>query len=252
MKRITFLILIIVFLAGCTNRNTSYYGDLIDEIEAYQVYAELPKNIDEIQEKKSNFDVNNYFEFCKHIKPIKGYKADYIYYKDFLTGYPVIYTYNENNKPEIDYNKIYSIKEGELITKEMPIFFLENRLLDYVEMDGSKQGYLEYAVLDKIGEQFLLYWHACYNEHVIVESKNQLNSILKRVKNVDDEFKEKATKLQIKPVYKYDDNVLKLSILCFSDWTGFFNEIYYFDKQNKQFIRKETELLIKYDCGVIY
>ena len=48
----------------------------------------------------------------------------------------------------------------------------ETGYLDYVQTDGSEEGFFQLALLTLMGDQFYLWWHANYNDQQIMASPN--------------------------------------------------------------------------------
>lgn len=112
--------------------------------------------LDELPEK---FNVESYFEHLNRLRMASGYSLDYAYYFETGRGFPLLYARPEKSVRLIDQYD-FEDKFGELRKPEVAI----NAYMEHIRTDGSREGFIQLAVLRLVGEQFYLYWHAHYKD----------------------------------------------------------------------------------------
>lgn len=257
---------------------------------------------------KGDFNASQYFDVFKHLSMEKGYTLEYVYYFQSLGGEPVLYARNANIPPYKTYHeyqknaeplttvvierkinpkmqnamKAMVKKDKKRLKKagwtDEELDFLGNvseikirwpNYLKHVKTDGTKQSYLEFIALFLLGEQFYLFWHACYNDKVIACCKQQAVDIMKKAgmdlkdDSVNGEIPiislfgkvtpKAIAKLDVTPRVSIKEKEVTISLVTFSNWGGFTRETYTLTKAAPhKLINLKTKKLIDYHCGVSF
>src|SRR5688500_7420774 len=164
MKRPTVFLLLAVFASSLTcqfwiptgtGTVISECAQIVSAVASLQ-NGQIPSSLFETGKKqRDDFDVNQYFDVLTHISMQEGYTLDYVYQIDSLGGYLLLYARPVDQPP---YASILAIPEG----TQLPDF----RVL--LEVEDLERGYFERVVLDIMANQFYLFWHANYNDTLIL------------------------------------------------------------------------------------
>jgi len=135
-----------------------------------------------------------------------------------------------------------------------------------VDVDGTPESLIQYAILYLIGDQFFLFDHANYDDEIIVFTKSKLTEVVESsisfqkeyqrpdyvIKNAE-EVREKALKLDVSPIFEEEEERTSVKVITFSKWKGFQQHTFVFSKTRKYcFDCKKVETLIPYDCGIAF
>jgi len=109
------------------------------------------------------FNVESYFRHFNRLKMDDGYSLEYAYYIDNGRGFPLLYARSHKSPRLLDQ---YDFEErfGEIRERKKVV----NAYLEHIRTDGSREGFIQLAALLIIGDQFHLYWHAHYNDTMIL------------------------------------------------------------------------------------
>jgi hypothetical protein len=256
-KQTIFLLLaVFVFLLACQSlspvpaRNgtvVSGCGDIVTAVE--DVWPdEFPDYLAKTGKKQGGeFDVNEYFDVLTHISMREGYVLDYVYRTDELGGLPVLYARPVDQTP-------YILMEDVPSDTKFPDF------RKYLEIEDVEQGYFEYVVMNIMGGQFYLSWHANYNDRQIVCNRQDVNDIISKVNesdfgsrlNFSQQTKARAIK-NIEPAVNLTEGVATVEIVTFTKWGGFYRLTYTISREFPHtIIDVKEEELVPYDCGVMF
>ncbi len=220
---------------------------------------------------ESDFDVNDYLSVLDHLTIQDGYVLDYVYYYSFMGGEPALYARPIDAEPFPNYEAYQSAQEKS-----------PSEYLDYIVIDDTPEGYIQFAALWVMGEQFYLWWHANYNDTQILCDAESLEALLTSPNEfgdaIPDEVKREAYKLELEPVVDYlypgglakgnstnqatDINVslplrqiaggkaARVQLILFTKWGGFLRGTFTIGRDVPRTLTVESETLIPYDCGV--
>jgi hypothetical protein len=210
--------------------------------------GEIPDHLLETGIKRGDeFDVNEYFNALPHLSMHEGYILDYVYQTDSLGAFPRLYARPVDQAP---YASMADIPEN----TELPDFH------EYLDVEGTEQGYFEYVVMDIMAGQFYLSWHANYNDTEIVCNRDAVNDIISRVNAGDfgndlslgQQAKARGIK-NLEPAVNLTAGVAKVEIVTFTKWGGFYRVTYTISREfPHKIIDVQTEELVPYDCGVMF
>jgi hypothetical protein len=189
------------------------------------------------------FNVNDYFSILDHLQIESGYTLDYIYHNLGGSGHPFIYARKVNQTP---YKAFTEIVKGS-----------ENDWLNHVQVDGTKQGFFQFAILRKLGPQFYLYWHSGYDDHTIVCDREGLENVLSRQTfqniSIPQDVQGKARKLDLTPNVNFESGKVIVKIVYFTNWGGFIEETSTISRSfPHQILDTKTQTLVVYNCGVVF
>jgi hypothetical protein len=227
---------------------------------------ELPERFERVSAIKTSddFDVNRYFDVMPDLSMEPEYVLDYVYLCNAAMGYPVLYARRRDTPPYLTYVE-YSIAEGN--NAHRPTY------LDHIRINGSLNGFFQYVVLERLGDQFYLYWHALYNKDIrIVCSHDTLETIWKELSDVfgldDDHYNSqfvsyhrpritnmlaKAQSLHFDPVIELRGENVLVQMVTFGKWRGFERESFLISKDfPHRILERTSETLVKYNCGIMF
>jgi hypothetical protein len=194
-----------------------------------------------------DFDVNTYFTVLDHLAVEDGYFLDYVYQYDFLGGFPVLYTLPDGQPP------------FETFADYMAFFrtFQRASYLDRIVIDDTPEGYLQMAVLDVMGAQFYLHWHAGYNDFQVVCDDHMLNALLGAETGfgspIPDDVQQQARLLDLTPTIRLDDDTAHVEFTGFTKWGGFYRVTVVIDRSYpREVYDGSAENMVEYDCGVMF
>lgn len=210
--------------------------------------TDIPENLtSEIPTRMSgDFDVNTYFDVLDHLAVQDGYIFDYVYMSDSLGGLPILYTLPEDHGPVATLAEFDQLVEG-----EYPDY------LAHIVADGTPESYLQLAVLDLIGAQFYLYWHANYNDAQVICDQAMLDALLEASdwfgQTLTEEVKAEARALDPVPTVTIAEDEAQVRLLMFTKWGGFYALTFTISHDaNRTEVAREGENLVHYDCGIMF
>jgi len=207
--------------------------------EELDIGAAFLENLEAVGQK---FDVNEYFTVLTHLAPEDGYVLDYVYFGPGGDGFPRVYARREGESAFANYAEYEKAN-------------LEN-YLSHVRVDGTAEGYFELAVLSIMGGQFYLAWHAAYADKEVVSSRERVEAIIDQMNEaytpLTEEQVEAFLKLDVTPRVKFKGEEVRLRILVFTKWGGFFERVYTIDRDFPHQMVDEDVELVPYTCGVMF
>jgi hypothetical protein len=235
-------------LASTPSHPTAWQGT-VDALAALQSAQEVPDHFltaDPVRTGEE-FDVNEYFSILSHLSMEPRYVLDYVYCYEFMGGFPVLYARPENQSRYATYSEFIDA-EGDSAYYDF---------LNHVRVDGSEEGFFQFALLHVIGDQFYLIWHANYNDWRVVCDHEALEDIL----TIPDDFgqpfteeqKEAALAIDLSPVVEIGGDTVHVRIVMFTKWGGFIQLSYAINRDFPHAIQSiDSDVLVEYDCGVMF
>ncbi|MBN2148960.1 MAG: hypothetical protein JW726_16365 [Anaerolineales bacterium] len=220
--------------------------DTVDAMAALTSGLQIPDNLlsETPQKVGGEFDPNQYFTVLKHLSMEPGYTLDYIYIYDFMGGFPVLYARPTDQPSYQNAEEFYASPHSD-------------PYLDHVQADGTPEGYFELALLDIMGSQFYLHWHANYNDTRIVSDSDALEAILSGSGDfgnpIPADARAQALRLDLQPVIEIGTDTVTVKIITFSNWGGFYRATFTINRNFPHTIRDvQWEELVPYDCGIMF
>lgn len=218
---------------------------------------------------------NDLFDILQHLHIQDSFNIDFLRY-----GAPRFYCYQEesfSNYEEYEHNlKFNNISDN------------DNPYLNNILIEDSEEGYFEFVILEKIGEQFLLFGHANYNDVIIIADSTEIDYIeysinilaqnrrthesgytyldttninhrtlndgrffpSSRKISLNDNDKEELYNLSV-PSIRFYSSYVAVEFLSFTKWGGFMKEVYYIKRSfPHKIMRKVEQQIVEYNIGV--
>jgi predicted small lipoprotein YifL len=215
-----------------------------------------------------DFDPNDYFKVLTHLKIAPGYTLDYVFFGDSIGGKPLIYARKFDSKPFENY-KAFVRSYGEPPIDEYSFLPLKyaSAYVEKIQPDQSPESYFQFLALALLGDQFYLSWHALYNDQKILCDASDLETIDQDLKmfmprsseediseiGLPQEVIDQVAKINLQPLVLVNEKTVTIRFVSFTKWGGFIENIFVMDKKNlKNPIDTQSNVLIEYDCGVMF
>lgn len=253
MKKIVLLVATAAFFALLTCRLSSTPTSEIDcagTLEAlHRVQGDLtfPENFQTENPAKQGgeFDANTYFQALTHLSMQPGYALDYVYHFDGMGGYPLLYSRPVEQTPFLTEADYAASRDSA-------------NYLDYVQIDDTEDGYFQYVVLNILGPQFYLFWHANYNDYRIVCDTAAVRSIASILGDFGRPMS-LLSRLQalllrdVAPTVSTGEQTVEVQVVVFTKWGGFLRWTFSIDRNfPHKILDVKEETLVPYDCGVMF
>jgi len=198
--------------------------------------------LDSLEAAGERFDVNEYFMVLTHLAPEAGYVLDYVYFAPGGFGAPYMYARSEGEPTFSNYSAYQNAG-------------VEN-FLSHIQVDDTAEGYYELVLLSIMGEQFYLSWHAAYDDWEVVSSRERLDAIIELMNEehnpLTEEQVEAALQLDVTPSVKFEGDKVRVQILMFTKWGGFYERVYTIDRNFPHQMIEDDIQLIPYNCGIVF
>lgn len=243
------LMLACQFLAPQTKREGTVIKDCTGLVQALNELqpSEIPEEFRKTGVKSgAEFDANDYFKVLTHISMEQEYALDYVYLVDFLGSFPNLYARPVDQPP---YASMEDIPAG----TELGDF------RDHLRIQDVEQGYFEYVLADIMASQFYLVWHANYNDTQVVCNLGAAKDIVDATNSGD--FGAKFTLEQqaqvrmlkdVEPLVRLTQDSAIVEVTTFTKWGGFMKRTYTISRTFPHTVKMEDEILVRYDCGIMF
>jgi hypothetical protein len=214
------------------------------------------RHLDPPSREGVDFDPNSYFDVFLHVRPPETTVLDYVYCWFPGGGEPVLYLRHSTSVPFATFEDYALVHGGPSAYRRWP-----QELLEDLVLDGTPESYFELVVLDAIGGQFCLHWHANYFDTKIITTRHGLEALLTELEGetktgtpITTRQKEQALAIDPRPLVGFrDDNTVVVQVVAFSHFGGFSRITYEIDMSPPHKIRKRTpQVLVEYNCDVYY
>jgi hypothetical protein len=256
MKRLRLVLisfLLITLMVGCSGKQvpaeaidlTSHCQQVADGLEELWDAYEYPEHFIKSGYKlqyplEGDFDPNLYFEVLTHLSLPKGKVLDYVYSMEGLGGVPILYVRGEND-PQ---------------ATESPEF---GASFDLIQLDGSPESYLEYAIFQEFSNTFYLFWHANYDYRVLTCGENAMETIDGVINIFTKEYeytpmeRDRMERANKAAWYIEKDGLAEVRFAYFTPFGGLMEQIYQFEKgSTPQVARKTTKVLVRFETDLVY
>ena len=187
------------------------------------------------------FDVHEYFAVLDHLSMEPGYVLDYLYHVSGSGAQPYLYAREINSPPFHSLTELVE-KRGAAVT-DLPYDYLK-----HVQTDGTSASFFQYVVLRILGGQFYLWWHANYNDRVIICARDGLENLFSETdsfaarygQSLSPEFQNAARQLALAPMVQFNRDMVTVSVVVFTKWGGFIGETYTISRAFPHVIRDIT------------
>lgn len=230
----------------------AYCREIVSQFSNLTSGLEFPEHFEEENPVKtsSDFNVSEYFTVLDRLSMEPGYVLDYVYYFGGIGGEPVLYARKADQAPYRDYAE-YS-KDNPSGT---PLD--EDDYLNHVQTDGTPEGFFQLYVLQTLAGQFYLFWHANYDDYrIICESSELSPSLAIDADSGDLAFNEairEASLQNFTPVVEMNDDEVRVNAVVFTSWGGFLRKSLTAKREfPHEIVDENTEVLVPYDCGILF
>ena len=236
---------------GKTNENESWQA-AVDEIREMTRGQSVPADLGDPDDPVSvgGFDPNRLLTPLNHLQIQEGKVLDFVYWYDGMGGLPVLYV-REEGEASFESYQAYKTATSEDESN--------STYLDYIVGDGTEEGYFQWVVLQMMGDQFYLFWHANYNDAEIIASQSRLEEVVDNLSDTEFGYplsaseKQQALKLDPAPEVEIMEDKVTVRVLWFTKWGGFYETVYTLTASAPyQIIDSQSEQLIPYECGVMF
>lgn len=238
-----------------TGAETEAWQATVDEIKAMTRNQPIPKHFLDPEQplEEDVFDPNQLLIPLGHLKLTPGYTLDFVYDGDGLGGRPVVYARHIDSSSFPNF-EAYVASSGTCDREKLPSAC---SFLDFIESDGTEAGYFQWVLLDMMGDQFYLYWHANYNDAEIIASKAQLEAIVEKLSTEEIGYPLKASqrrqalKIDTAPIVTIESDRVMVRVVWFTKWGGFNESILTLSASAPhQVLDRQTRVLVEYQCGI--
>jgi hypothetical protein len=193
------------------------------------------------------FDVNEYFSILSHIRPPADQVLDYLYNDKFL---PVLYLKKNSGHGFTDYDEylkdIGGYNEAANREKAIP---------DELELDGSKESFIELILFKELAGKFHLPEPYLYSPAPFIATTDDIEKIIQQRTGsghpMTEEQSSAARKISPKPVVVINDDSATVHVMAFSCRSGFIRKCYHIARKRPHNISECTkEILVKDTCGI--
>ena len=242
----TIPILVVCLLTGCNNEQPTqpidpWYQETVDAVAALQPKGP-PEHLREHECIKTGneWDINTYFTVLTNISVEEGYYLDYVYRYEGNEGYPVIFFKENGQEPYKTYSEWYKYwNKGRLVR-------------DKIRINGTKEGFFEYVVLNCIGGQFYFWWHAYYRDKTIICDPAKFDE-MNYHSSPPEILIEEAKSLNYEPVIEFREDKVIVIFMIFTEWEGVQRVTYTINREYPHTIdSKDKEVVLEYDSGLMF
>ncbi|MBN1815404.1 MAG: hypothetical protein JXA14_26465, partial [Anaerolineae bacterium] len=115
----------------------------------------------------------------------------------------------------------------------------------------------QFVLLQVVGGQFYLYWHAGYYDDAVICDRETIESIVSADGGFGQPFssqqKKAARAIDPAPVVEMEEDAVVVEVVMFSMWGGFSRETYTISRSFPHTILgSDHEVLVEYDCGIMF
>jgi len=230
---------------------TKAWQETVDEIRKMTRGQKIPAHLIEPEQPEEGdvFDPSQLLVPLDHLSLKPGYMLDFVYRYDGMGGRPILYAREESAAP---YANLEDYRNA-LGTEDVPY----NAHLEFLESDGTPEGYFQWILMQMMGGQFYLYWHSGYDDDEIIASRAYLETLTERM--ISTEFgvpfsssqKNQALKINPAPIVTIEDDQVTVRVVYFTLWGGFYEKITTLTRTAPHtVINTETHQLVEYECGI--
>jgi hypothetical protein len=257
MYKIPIYLLILFCFCMAENDLSIYTHDKKDKICDLLLSQKVPEHFFRMISWKNGteFKAQNIMALFEHIRMDSGYVLDYKYMSG-NNGYPILYARKEICKC-FCFQAACLDSKGNGEHKRFRSSENKNIYLGHINSDGSKNAFIELSILNTIGNQFYLIWHAAYNDWDIITLHSEIDSIYKRLisgenKNVvSDSFLDETKQINLTPIVAVLEDKVIVRIHVFTSWGGLFLRTYTYAKKQPHWLLSMTDTLeVKYSCQI--
>lgn len=203
-------------------------------------------------------DAMHFFYFLDKLSVESGYRLDYVLFSDWLGGKPLLYAHPSSEPAYGTYNEFVEAMVGNS-SEERPFGSpdLAAEYLRHIQIDSFPGGAFQYAAMRIMGDQFYLYWHALYHDEMILCDDQDLYLAVDAIQGYAEELPKdvisQAEALDLEPYVIIDEDQALVRFVLFTKWGGFVEVKYLFSTNfPHELLDEEFNILVEYDCGIMF
>ncbi len=188
----------------------------------------IPKNLNEDgngERTGNEFDPNEYFAVLDHLEMEAGYTLDYVF---AYRGGPILYARHIDQPPYSDINDLDEATGGTYIVGDYDL--VVPNYLNYVFVDDTREGYLQFILLLIHGAQFYRRGHASYNDSEVVCNQGGIDDLFSRPPVYGYELPKaihyQTRVLDVTPQVTLRHRTATVQVVTFTHWGGFYEGIF--------------------------
>jgi hypothetical protein len=196
--------------------------------------------------QEGEFDPNQLFEILDKLSMARGETLDFVYWHNSGNGLPILYAHSVSQEPLTRY-------------EQLPEDYQGNEYLSHLNVKDQIDGYLQYALLSALGNQFYLYGHGNYQHYEVICDSKKLEEIVVKISTNDRmlllslDNQVKARGIDPTPVVIISEDKVEVKLLLFSMWKGFIRQTFVIDRKSpNRLLDFEEEIVVPYNCGVFF
>ncbi|MEA3327359.1 MAG: hypothetical protein U9R53_08635 [Chloroflexota bacterium] len=229
-------------------RETENWQITVDKIRILTRGQSIPQHLIDPEKPATDqvFDPNLLLEPLNHLSLQPGYTLGFVYDYDGMGGRPILYAREESAVPNDGHEADQDTPSGE-------------DYLQFIQADGTEEGYFHWVLLRMMGDQFYLYWHAGYNDVEIIASKARLGEVVDELTSTEfgeplsSSQKRQALRIDPAPVVEITEDLVMVRVVWFTKWGGFYEMVTTLTASVPyQVIDTQSQQLIPYDCQVMF
>lgn len=259
MRRMGLLAALAVTLACCgdgeagppaptvTPSEAESWQQTVDDLRDLQKSQQTPDHLWQTGIRDgTEFDVQEYFTILDHLSVEAGWVLDYGYQAGGDRGYPILYARPADDPPYATY------QEYQLAVAADPDREPIAPHLHRVVVDGTPEGFFQYVVLEIMGGQFYLHWHAGENDSQIITTQARLQEIIDAVASeMGPEAASQARGTDPTPQVSIQDEVVVVQVSVFTRWGGLLRRTYTISREfPHRILGVEVGVVAECDCGI--
>lgn len=212
-----------------------------------------------------DFNISSkYFDILEYLSlPSESAVLDYVYIYTGMGGFPFLYLRNQADKRFTTADELFR-------AKNCSSAWTCTSYLNKVIIDDSPQGFLQFVILDVMGDQFYLFWHDNYNDFRFVTSSTRVEEILQLYPPCKGDGGEEgvidygcfstenaklARSLNLAPKIKGSHNMVHVAVVLFTEWGGFVERTYNISRVagvGERIVGSKEEVLVPFDIGIAF
>jgi hypothetical protein len=235
------------------NFSASRCKEVVAEFNGLIDGLELPGHLmkEDAEKTDRDFDVNLYFTVLDRLSMEPGYVLDYVYfYIDDFAGGPYLYARRADEPPYKNYDEFSDAGGGANLSER------EDYYPHHIVADGSPESFFQLSLLRIQGDQFYLFWHANYNDARIVCDHDDANATLADLGSrylSTEEILPNVGEIDFSPVVLMDEDQVQVDVVIFTKWGGFIRDSVTMKREfPHEILYAEAEVLVPYNCGIIF
>ena len=192
------------------------------------------------------FDANHLLLYMDHLNLREGYALDFVYVLEETGGYPIVYIRGEEESPFGD----YAAYQAACDLADPPETC---DYLNFVEGDGTEEGYFQFVLMSMMGDQFYLYGDVQENEVAVVADTIHIGLLADSVlstKNgtlAERKIARQIRKVDPAPIVTIEDEQVTVEVTWFTPASGLYRTVYVMTPDFPyQIVSVETEQLLAF------